>query len=390
MSNRRLGVPLMIVLLVPLMTHAQQPPAKPSAPPPKPGTISVEESTAITQVWAMLAQGHIDKATIRAAEVLATYPRSVAALTLMVEAEIARTGAQAALSHYERWVGPRPEEPGVLRRVAIAWLREHVAEGKSNPARLDALRALAADGDAVATAELANASAAGGLSEARVLGALGNESSVKVLVTHLTSGTGNALSIIEALGESGSKVAVTALTGQLKHQFPEIRGAAAEALGRLGNHFDVKADLQPLLADKSSYVRIKAASALFRLGDTSGESMLRDLMQEDSDRSRLIGLQSTATQPDALWIQETRRLTSSTEPDIRVQAAKLLAPHDPEYARAILTAALNDANPAIRDMAAESFTEVASNDLRTLRQLLKLPDRIASVRAAARILMLLR
>jgi hypothetical protein len=41
-------------------------------------------------------------------------------------------------------------------------------------------------------------------------------------------------------------------------------------------------------------------------------------------------------------------------------------------------------------MAAESFTEVASNDLRTLRQLLKLPDRIASVRAAARILMLLR
>ena len=380
----------MIALFVSAMTQAQQPPAKPSAPPPKAGALSVEESTAITQVWALLAQGFIDKATTRAAEVLATYPRSVAALTLMVEAEIARTGAQAALSHYERWVGPRPEEPGVLRRIAIAWLRENVAEGKSSPARLDALRALAADGDAMATAELATASAAGGLAEARVLAALGNEPSVKVLITNLTSGTGNALSIIEALGESGSKAAVSALTGQLRHQFPEIRGAAAEALGRLGNRFDVKADLQPLLDDKSSYVRIKAASALFRLGDTSGASMLRDLMQEDSDRSRLIGLQSTATQADAAWIQEARRLTSSTEPDIRVQAAKLLAPHDPEYARAILTAALNDANPAIRDMAAESFTEVASNDLRTLRQLLKLPDRIASVRAAARILMLLR
>jgi HEAT repeat protein len=390
MSSRRFGVALLIVLLVPMLTHGQQAPEKPSGPPPKPGTLSVEESTAITQVWALLAQGIIDKATIRAAEVLAAYPRSAAALTVMVEAEIARTGAQAALSHYERWVGVRPEEPGVLRRIAIAWLRENVAEGKSGTARLEALRALAADGDAIATAELATASAAGGLPEARVLAALGNESSVKVLVTNLKSGTGNALTIIEALGESGSKAAVSALTGQLKHQFAEIRGAAVEALGRLGNRFDVKADLQPLLSDQSSYVRIKAASALFRLGDTSGASMLRDLMQEDSDKSRLIGLQSTATQPDATWIQDVRRLTSSTEPEIRVQAAKLLAPHDPEYARAILTAALNDANPAIRDMAAESFTEVASNDLRTLRQLLKAPDRIASVRAAARILMLLR
>jgi hypothetical protein len=390
MFSRRFGVLALMVMLLSAIAAAQQPPEKPPGPPPKAGSLSVEEATAITQAWALLAQGWVDKATTRAAEVLAAYPRSVSALTLVVETEIARTGAQAALGHYERWVGARPEEPGVLRRIAVAWLRENVAEGKSNAARLEALKALAADGDATATAELANASAAGGIPEARALAALGNEASVKVLVGNLTSGTGNALSIIDALGESGSKAAVTALKAQLKHQFAEIRGAAAEALGRLGNRFDVVADLQPLLVDKTSFVRVKAAGALFRLGDTSGVSVLRDLMQEDSDRSRLIALQWTNTQPDAAWIQEARRLASSTEPDIRVQAAKLLAPHDPEYARTILTAALNDANPAIRDMAAESFTDVASTDLRTLRQLLKLPDRIASVRAAGRILTLLR
>jgi hypothetical protein len=68
----------------------------------------------------------------------------------------------------------------------------------------------------------------------------------------------------------------------------------------------------------------------------------------------------------------------------------LIAPYDPQLARQIIDSGMADSNPAIRNMAAESLSEVLATDLKALRQLLRLPDRLARVRAAGRVLTLVR
>ena len=65
-------------------------------------------------------------------------------------------------------------------------------------------------------------------------------------------------------------------------------------------------------------------------------------------------------------------------------AARLLVPHDPELARKVLQGAMNDGNPAIRELASDAFGEIAATDFPTLRQLMKSSDRLTSVQAAGR------
>jgi hypothetical protein len=382
---------LATVLVSCLLLTAAQTAAKPSSQPSRPGSIPRDEAIALTQGWAMLAEGQAERAASRASEILAVYPRSTAALSFAVEANIARAGAHAGLTQYELWLGARAlEEPSIVRRIAVALLQETARDGTMDTARLEALRALANDGDRGAVSELTQASRAGNTPEARALAAMGDERSVKALVALLDDNGGNPTSIIQALADSGSPSAVTPLVRQLQHKSPEVRAAAADGLGKLGKRYDVIDSLKMALKDQSGFVRTRAAAALFGLGDMSGLTLLQGLMQDESARSRLIAAQAMASAPDAAWMDQVRNLTSAGEPEVRVGAARLLLPHDPEYARRILERAMNDDNPAIRDIASEAIGEAFSSDLRTLRFFMKLNDRLGRVRAAARVLALLR
>jgi HEAT repeat protein len=384
MGFKNAGLGLFVVALTIPALSAQQPRSPKPPAPSTPGALSVQEGTTLAQGWALLAQGLVDEAAARAAKALAASPRSASALVLAVEVAVARGGSQAALSQYERWLGQRTlEEPAVLRRIAHALLREAAAQSENAAARLEALRALAADGDAAAAAQLETASIRGGTGERRALASLGNEGAVNALVADLKNGTGNAMTIIEALAKSGSKAAIVPLTERLQHPSPEIRGAAVQGLGKLGTNYDVVDKIKPLLTDPTSYVRVKAAGALYGLNDLSGLQILQDLMQADPPTSRLIAVQAMASRPDSLWLDQVRRLTSVAEPEVRVGAARLLVPHDPELARRVLQDAMNDGNPAIRELASDAFGEVAA-DFPTLRQLMKSNDRLTSVRAAGR------
>ena len=383
---------LPIVLLSFSLLTAAQTPAKPAsqAPPSRPGSITRDEAIALTQAWAMLAEGKADRAASRASEILAVYPYSTAALTLAVEANIAQAGAHAGLSQYERWLGARAfEEPSVVRRIAVALLQEVASDGSMDTARLEALRALANDGDRAAVSALTEGSRSGNTPETRVMAAMGDARSVKMLIAGLNNG-GNVMSTLEALGESGSQTAVAPVAQQLRHHAPEVRAAAADALGKLGKRYDVVESLKLALKDETSYVRTRAAAALFGLGDMSGLTLLQGLLLEESAKSRLIAAQAMSASPDATWMDQVRRLTSAGEPEVRIGAARLLLPHDPEYARPILERGMNDANPAIRDMASEAIGEAAAGDLRSLRFFMRLTDRLGRVRAAARVLVLLR
>src|SRR5262245_26211645 len=106
---------LVALLLFPVLLSAareDQQPKKPSAsqaqPPrraPRPKTaMSVEESVALTNGWARLAEGQFDIAADTARSVLAKHPHSLAALSLAVDATIGSAGATAALGRYEAWL----------------------------------------------------------------------------------------------------------------------------------------------------------------------------------------------------------------------------------------------------------------------------------------------
>ena len=392
MPIRNVAFGLIVIALTATIASAQQPPRARQQTPapakaPTPGAMSVEEGTMIAQGWALLAQGLVEEASTRAAKALAASPRSPSALVLAVEVAIARGGAQSGLTQYERWLGQRTlEEPTILRRVAYALLREAAAQSEHSIARLEALRALAADGDATAAAALAAAATKGGIAESRALASMGDEKAVQALIVDLKNGTGNPMTIIEALSRSGSKLAVAPLVERLQNPSPEIRGAAAEGLGRLGSSYDVAARIKPLLSDPTLYVRVKAAGALYGLNDMSGLQVLQELLVADPSASRLIAVQAMASRPDALWLDHVRRLASAGEPEVRVGAARLLGPHDPEFARQVLQGAMSDGNPAIRELASDAYSDVEASDFPTLRRLIKSNDRLTSVRAAGRLL----
>jgi HEAT repeat protein len=388
----------LLVVLVMLGSAAQQPPSAPAPAPPQgagksavvPGATSVEEATEITNGWALLAQGMPAQAAARARSVLEQYPHSGAALNLAVEAEISRMGAGAGLEMYEKWLGQRAlEEPSILRRIADAILREHIYGTKDERVRLEALRALAADGDQGAVAALSKDPTGNG-PRTRMLAALGNERAVQAIAANLSKGTGNDVAAVQALGESGSRSAVAPLTASLKDRNPEVRGAAATGLGKLGTKYDVLESLKAALTDPTAYVRVKAAGALYGLGDLSGMQTLQELSASDAAVSRLMAAQAMAGRPDARWLDAVRTLTSATEPEVRVGAATLLSPHDPEAARKVLEAAMNDPNPAIREMAGESMIDVTTTDLRALRQFLRSSKALEQVQAAGQILTVLR
>ena len=389
MTLKNVGLALAVVVLSNASVPAQEA-ARPKGASLTPGAVGVEEATTIAQGWALLAQGLVDEAATRAAKAMAASPRSAAALILAVEVDIARRGAQAGLGRYEVWLGKRTlEEPAVLRRIASALLREAATQSENTTARLEALQALAADGDATAAAELASAVKTAGPAEHRLLASMGNERAVGVLIADLNSGTGNAVTIIEALARSGSKSAIRPLSDRLQSPSPEIRGAAVDGLGKLGSRlssYDLVPRIKPLLADQTSYVRVKAAGALYGLNDMSGLQILQDLLQAEPSASRLIALQAMASRPDPVWLEQVQRLASAAEPEVRVQAARLLGPHDPELARKVLEGVISDPNPAIREMASDAVGDIQPTDFPTLRRLMKSGDRLTGVRAAARLM----
>ena len=384
----------LLILCLALGTAAQQqapaPPQSAGKSAVMPGATSVEEATEITNGWGLLAQGMPAQAAARARKVLEQYPHSGAALNLAVEAEISRMGAGAGLEVYEKWLGQRVlEEPSILRRIAGAILREHIYATKDERVRLEALRALAADGDQGAVAALSKDPTGNG-PRTRMLAAMGNERAVQTIAATLSKGTGNDVAALEALAESGSRSAVAPLAASLKDRNPEVRAAAATGLGKLGAKYDVLEPLKAALNDPTAYVRVKAAGALYGLGDFSGLQTLQELSTSDAAVSRLMAAQAMAARPDARWLDAVRTLTSATEPEVRVGAATLLAPHDPEAARKVLEAAMNDPNPAIRDLAGESMIDVTTTDLRSLRQFLRSSKALEQVQAAGQILTVLR
>jgi hypothetical protein len=332
----------------------------------------------------MLAQGLPQDAAAKAAQAVARFPRSVAALSLLVEAELARAGVPAGLAAYDRWIGTRGlEEAGVVRRLAKAVLEDAVA-GKDALLRIEAVKALAEGGEPGAANTLADSTAPADL---RTRAELGDARAVERLGQMLAQGYPDKVATLEALGKSRRPAAVPVIVSQLNDPREEVRAAAVDALADAHAEDQAQA-LRGALNDSSAYVRTRAARALFRLGDFSGLSLLQQMATSDSAYSRLAAAEAMATSPDQSWLTQVRSLAEGGgEPEVRASAARLLAPHDPETAKSVLESLANDPNIAIRELAGRTLGEsLAGRDLPSLRRLLSNPDGLTRIHAAGAIL----
>jgi hypothetical protein len=370
-----------------------QPPAQatPQSPAAAVRPAEVDAAIGLANGWTALAAGQTAEAAALGAKLLAQHPRNASVLTFAVEAEIGRAGSAAGLDVYERWLaGGRFEELIVVRRVALALLREVSNQPQNPTARMEALRALAADGDVAANSVLWEASKKGGYAEARALAMLGNEGSVGILIAAMNSGAMDNLEALRALGQSRSPLALPALLTQLESPKPEIRGAAAEALGHLGSA-EAIAPLRTILQnDQTGYVQGRAAAALYRLGDDTGVPLIRNLATSSTLIGRIAAAEALEPRPDASWTPLVESLIGSEQADIRLRAAKLLVRVDPARAREVLEELAGSGLPAVAEAAGLEVGRAAANDVPALRRLLRSPVRLARVSAAGAILKLAR
>lgn len=375
--------------------QAQQP-----GPRRLPGAISVDEATLLASGYAFLTQGNNLRAREKVDEARARFPRSVNVLTLAVEVAIAQGGATLGLQEYETHLtGRTMEEPGLLHRIAVAFLREFAVQTKDGFAKDAAQWALVDDGDAEAYKEVFKSALASDTGAVRRLAERGDPGAVKALLPILMKPrTPNAMAIIKSLGESGSSLAIEALTLKLSDPEPGIRAAAVDALAKVGGAA-VIGRIKPLLTDpndRTGAVRASAAGALLALNDFSGIQILRELAESPYATGRVRAAELMASRPDAAWLSLVRGLVelpddpNQDNSEIRLQAAKLLAEHDQQTAAAALERHSTHNNPAIRQEALRLMASDLNAPLPALRRLLRHPEWLISVHAAASISRLTR
>jgi HEAT repeat protein len=379
-----------VVLLASLLVSPGRPIAQVPANSPHIAAVSAAEATAIARGLTALAQNDLAEADAVARQALRDYPRSPAAVTLAVEVGIARAGAGAALTAYEQWLSARQvEHPYALRRIARSLLYEELASSSDPTARAEAAAALHDDGE-VDVERILRLNLARGLGvDRQPLAAIGAEDAIAQVVTVLETGAGDRVNAINALAASRSEHAVAPLVQALKSPRAEVRAAAATGLGVLEAKEAIPA-LRELLKDLNLPPRMAAAGSLYRLRDMSGYAMLQTWYSSDVGGVRLDALRATAGNPDAVWVNVARGLTSDADPMVQIGAAHLLGPHDPGTAYATLRRLANDPNQAVQQAAWRAMPAAIGGDFGALRAYMRAADPVVRVRAAARMFQMTR
>jgi HEAT repeat protein len=364
------------LLMIPLAQARDQAPAR--------STTTVSDAATLAAGWTALAAGQQAAAAREAAKILARTPWNHAALTLRIEA-LSAGDPLRALDAYEAWLANRTrEDAGLLEPAARAILRQ-IARGADADLRHDARRALAAAGVVMPAAapdqeDQLDADAARAKD--------GDAAARKRLQTAVTAGTIDPATLADALasaGPAGTPMLMTMLTSAAGPS----RAAAAAALGRRKVE-EAKSALQKLMTDPDPYVRSTAAVALGRMGDPQAMTIVERMLQSEVPDLRIMAAEAYDGQNGA-WVSAIMPLLENRDGVTRLQAARLIAPVNPEAARRTLQEAAGDPNPVIRAEAVRVMGDVAGRapevtDLSQARRLLRDADPGIRVHAAAAVL----
>jgi hypothetical protein len=374
-----------ICLAAPTRAMPAQAPAMPS------GGTSAQEAALVATAWADLARGDIAAATGHVADLKRQFPRSPQILWLDLDVAIAVGGSRAALDVYDDWRNTHhADDLGALRRVSTAVLYESARASHDPAVRLGAVSALAADGDPFAQDLLNRGAVTGPITDAAELAATGDQAAAKRVASALATPVPNKIALVNALVASKSPEAIPALVAMLNDPRPEHQAAAAKALGALGAR-DQAGRLRAMLdiPNAAPYVKVGAAAGLVRLNDDAGVRQLQEWLHSPVAAMRATAAEALEPRRDANWDAIVRELASESDPLVRLQAAKLLAPSEPELARTTLDGLAQNAEPTIRDMANQAIAADLPADLPQLMALLRSTERVR-VEAARRILDLSR
>ncbi len=158
--------------------------------------------------------------------------------------------------------------------------------------------------------------------------AIGGKESIKVLVDILKSPGANLKEesqarVIAALGRFKAREAIPVILPGLKSRSVEVRAAAAEALGKIGQLEDVGSALRPLIGDPALDVRKAALAAEAALVDR--EAIPSMLLAVDQEATRFEATLALAALPDVRALQVYLRGITDKSPDVRKASSAAIA-----------------------------------------------------------------
>ncbi|AGA25493.1 PVC-type heme-binding CxxCH protein [Singulisphaera acidiphila] len=154
---------------------------------------------------------------------------------------------------------------------------------------------------------------------------IGSDLAVNALLDLLEtgeSGPSRRARLLAALGRFKAQAAVASIVKALGDSSPEVRSAAAEALGKIGQLDGVDGSLRALLADRAVEVRKAAIVALGTLADREAIPAL--LAAVNTDETRFEATVALAAMPDLLALQVYLAGLADKSPDLRKASADAL------------------------------------------------------------------
>lgn len=211
---------------------------------------------------------------------------------------------------------------------------------------------------------------------AQSLGKLGDPRAVPALVGALADGEAKVrAAAAEALGKFSDPRAVKGLTRLLGDSELDVRKSALEALTEYEAGVPAAA-ITPLLADPDADLRHSAAHALGQLHDRSAGSALAPLVRDPSPDVRQAAIASIADLNDVAHASAIVPALNDANADVRQQALAALADLRQPIPDAALLTLLRDANADVRAKAADVAGErSAVAAIPSLRRLLDDADR---------------
>ena len=340
------------------------------------------DAALLARGWNALANGQPTDAASAAAQLLARVPWHHSANALRIEA-LSASDPMSGLDAYEAWLTLHKEEDaGLLAPVPRSILLQLAASADSD-IRRHARSALADAGypqpQPPGQRELADQ-----LADAAARVKRGDATALSRLEAVVTAGTADPQMVAKAL-EAGGPATTPLLVAMLGKPAAPVQAAAAGALGRRKAE-EARPTLQKMLKGGDPMARASAAVALARMGDPDGQAFVDKMLDSDVPDLRLMAAEAFDGRPGK-WTSAIAPLLENRDGTLRLEAARLLAPVNPEAARRVLSEAATDPNPVVRSEAVRIMEETSTTvpavaDLPQARRLLREKDPAVRVFAA--------
>jgi len=374
-------------------TGGQQP--RDRAPRPANAGANTDAST-LASGWTALASGQFDNAAKAAEQILRRRPWDRAALTLKITA-MSASAPLSGLDAYEQWIAAKHnEDAAFLEPVAIAVLQE-VAKGADVNRRSLALTALAASQVAGAREALDAVAASQSGAQARLATEAdaargGDAAAVGRLNAQAGDRAAASVALAQALQEIGSG-GEPGLLMLINAQNPAVRAAAVRALASMKSERALPV-FQTLFDGMDPATRVPATIALAQAGDARALARVDQMLASGVPNVQIAAADAWSGRPGP-WVEVVRPLLDNQDGFTRLDAARVIAPVDPDAAKRTLSSALDDLNPAIRYESAKRIDALIDehqevSDLGTLRKRLRDPDPMVRLTVASTLLRLAR